>query len=127
MLLRVTPDVRGETHEKISTGQADSKFGFSLAEAQEALERVRASAGLALHGLHAHIGSQLLELEPFRRACAQLAALGDFKVLDVGGGLGVRYLEDQPQPPSIEEYLGTSPCRSSAATAGGCSSSRAAR
>ncbi len=106
VLLRVTPDVRGDTHEKISTGQADSKFGFSLEEVQDAVARVEASTGLALHGLHAHIGSQLLELEPFRRACAQLAALGDFKVLDVGGGLGVRYLEDQPQPPSIEDYVG---------------------
>jgi diaminopimelate decarboxylase len=64
--------------------------------------------GLSLQGLHAHIGSQLLDLEPFRRACAELAALGaDYPVLDVGGGLGVQYLPDQPPPPSIEEYLGT--------------------
>jgi diaminopimelate decarboxylase len=106
VLLRVTPDVRGDTHEKISTGQADSKFGFSMDEVQEAIARVRGTAGLALHGLHAHIGSQLLELEPFRRACAQLATLGDFQVIDVGGGLGAQYLEDQPAPPSVEDYLG---------------------
>ncbi len=106
VLLRVTPDVRGDTHEKISTGQADSKFGFSMHEVHEATARVRATPGLALHGLHAHIGSQLLELAPFRRACAELAKLGEFEVLDVGGGLGVQYLEDQPQPPSVEDYLG---------------------
>jgi len=107
VLLRVTPDVRGETHEKISTGQADSKFGFSIADAQRAIERVRSVRGLSLVGLHAHIGSQLLELEPFRREVAELAKLGDFELWDLGGGLGVRYTGDQPQPPPIEEYVGT--------------------
>ncbi|HYM55083.1 MAG TPA: diaminopimelate decarboxylase [Solirubrobacteraceae bacterium] len=106
VLLRVTPDVRGETHEKISTGQADSKFGFAMADAERAIERVRAVEGLSLQGLHAHIGSQLLELEPFRREAAELSRLGDFPVWDLGGGLGVRYTEDQPAPPSIEEYVG---------------------
>jgi diaminopimelate decarboxylase len=107
VLVRVTPDVRGETHEKISTGQADSKFGFSVADAAEAIERVRAIAGLSPAGLHAHIGSQLLDLEPFRREVSELAKLGDFEVWDLGGGLGARYTGDQPQPPSIEEYVST--------------------
>ncbi len=106
VLVRVTPDVKGETHEKISTGQADSKFGFAIADAREAIERVQRVEGLALQGLHAHIGSQLLSLEPFRRAVAELAKLGEFPVWDLGGGLGVRYTEDQPVPPSIEEYVG---------------------
>jgi diaminopimelate decarboxylase len=106
VLVRVNPDVRGETHEKISTGQADSKFGFSMSEAQAAIERVRATPGLTLEGLHAHIGSQLLALDPFRRACRELDALGEFPVLDVGGGLGVSYLEGQTEPPSVREYLG---------------------
>jgi diaminopimelate decarboxylase len=105
VLVRVTPDVRGETHEKISTGQADSKFGFSFAQAGEALERVRASDGLSLLGVHAHIGSQLLELEPFRAEVAELARLGDFPVWDLGGGLGVRYTTEQAPPPTIEEYV----------------------
>jgi diaminopimelate decarboxylase len=52
-----------------------------------------------------HIGSQLLDLEPFRLAVAQLATLGEHQVWDLGGGLGVRYTEDQPPPPSIEEYV----------------------
>jgi diaminopimelate decarboxylase len=106
VLVRVTPDVKGETHEKISTGQADSKFGFAIADAREAIERVQRVEGLALQGLHAHIGSQLLSLEPFRRAVDELAKLGEFPVWDLGGGLGVRYTEDQPVPPSIEEYVG---------------------
>jgi diaminopimelate decarboxylase len=105
VLVRVTPDVKGETHEKISTGQADSKFGFAMAEAPEAFARVRAVGGLSLQGVHAHIGSQLLELEPFRRAAAELARLGDFPVWDLGGGLGVSYTEDQPLPPPIEDYV----------------------
>jgi diaminopimelate decarboxylase len=107
VLLRVTPDVRGETHEKISTGQADSKFGFAVAHAAKAIARVQAVDGLSLAGLHAHIGSQLLELEPFRREVAELAKLGDFELWDLGGGLGVRYTSDQPQPPSIEDYVST--------------------
>ncbi|HSZ05717.1 MAG TPA: diaminopimelate decarboxylase [Solirubrobacteraceae bacterium] len=107
VLVRVTPDVRGETHEKISTGQADSKFGFAMAHAREAIARLQAVDGLSLHGLHAHIGSQLLGLEPFRREARELSTLGAFPVWDLGGGLGVRYTDDQQAPPSIEEYVGT--------------------
>jgi diaminopimelate decarboxylase len=106
VLLRVTPDVRGETHEKISTGQADSKFGFSMADASAAIARAQEVDGLALQGLHAHIGSQLLDVEPFRREAEGLAGLGDFPVWDLGGGLGVQYVEEQPKPPSVEEYVG---------------------
>ena len=113
VLIRVTPDVRGETHEKISTGQADSKFGFSMDDARAAIERVEGIDGLELAGLHAHIGSQLLELDPFRCEVAELAKLGSethppggFSVWDLGGGLGVAYTESQPSPPTIEEYVG---------------------
>ena len=95
VLVRVTPDVSGETHEKISTGQADSKFGFAMAEAGDAIARLQAVEGLSLQGLHAHIGSQLLGLEPFRREADELSKLGEFPVWDLGGGLGVQYTEDQ--------------------------------
>ncbi len=105
VLVRVTPDVRGETHEKISTGQANSKFGFAMAAAGEAIARLQALDGISLQGLHAHIGSQLLSLEPFRREAQELAALGEFPVWDLGGGLGVQYTEEQ-QAPAIEEYVG---------------------
>src|SRR4029077_8795803 len=106
VLVRVTPGVRGGTPEKISTGQADSKFGFAIEQAGEALARVRAVAGLSLQGVHAHIGSQLLGLEPFRAEVAELAKLGDFPVWNLGGGLGVRYTAEQQAPPAIEEYVG---------------------
>jgi diaminopimelate decarboxylase len=111
VLVRATPNVRGDTHEKISTGQADSKFGFAMDQVADAVERIRDIAGLALEGVHAHIGSQLFELEPFRREVAQLADLRElaqgsgFPTWDLGGGLGVAYTADQ-RPPAIEEYVG---------------------
>jgi diaminopimelate decarboxylase len=111
VLVRATPDVRGDTHEKISTGQADSKFGFAMDQVGAAVERVRAVAGLSLEGVHVHIGSQLLDLEPFRRKVSQLAGLSGlagpegFPTWDLGGGLGVAYTAGQ-SPPAIEEYVG---------------------
>jgi diaminopimelate decarboxylase len=106
VLVRVTPDVRGDTHEKISTGQANSKFGFAMSEASAAIERLGAIPGVSVLGVHAHIGSQILDLGPFRREVGELAKLGEFSVWDLGGGLGVRYTEAQPEPPAIEEYVG---------------------
>src|SRR5579862_2646418 len=104
VLIRVTPGVRGDTHEKISTGQADSKFGISLDDAPEAIARVRRARGLDLHGLHLHIGSQLFSVEPFRAAIAAIARLGEFPVYNLGGGLGVAYTDEQ-RPPAIEEFV----------------------
>ena len=106
ILIRVTPDVTGETHAAISTGQANSKFGFGLAEAPTAIERSTDTPHLKLVGLHCHIGSQLLALEPFRRAIAALATLGEFDVYNLGGGLGVAYQASQ-EPPSIADYVAT--------------------
>jgi diaminopimelate decarboxylase len=104
VLLRVTPDVRGETNDKISTGQADSKFGFSMADAPAAIARVEGSGALDLAGLHVHVGSQILELEPFRRAIEAIAPLGDFGTYNLGGGLGVAYTAAQ-EPPRIADYV----------------------
>jgi diaminopimelate decarboxylase len=106
VLIRVTPDVAGDTHHAISTGQADSKFGFSVAQAGEAIARLVAEPSLNLVGLHFHIGSQLFELEPFRAAVRAIAALGDFPVYNLGGGLGAAYTADQ-HPPSVERYVET--------------------
>ena len=104
VLIRITPDVAGDTHHAISTGQADSKFGFSMAHAREAISRASQTPHLELVGLHFHIGSQLLELGPFRRAIEAIAGLGSFGVYNLGGGLGVAYTADQ-HPPSPEEYV----------------------
>jgi diaminopimelate decarboxylase len=111
VLIRVTPGVKPSTHDFITTGQVDSKFGFGAGDASgaaAAIERVLASDKLELVGLHAHIGSQIFELEPYRLAIGALGELaGDWcKVVDVGGGLGVAYT-DEDRPPAIDDYVGT--------------------
>jgi diaminopimelate decarboxylase len=104
--LRVTPNVRGETHDGISTGQADSKFGVELADAPALIDRLEAHPLLDLRGLHMHIGSQIRDLAPFRRAVEAVVHLGDFPEIDLGGGLGVAYTSDMDVP-TIEQYADT--------------------
>ncbi len=109
-LIRLTPGIKADTHSYIQTGQIDSKFGFGLEDglAERAVERVRASKRLELVGLHAHIGSQIFELEPYTKA---IGILGEFtraldlelELLNVGGGLGIAYAADD-EPPSIDDY-----------------------
>jgi diaminopimelate decarboxylase len=106
VLLRVTPDVSGETHAAISTGQANSKFGLSPSDLPAAVDRLTGSGSLRLMGLHCHIGSQLVDLEPFRRAVVALAGLGDYPVYNFGGGLGAGYLTGHAAP-SVDAYLET--------------------
>jgi diaminopimelate decarboxylase len=109
VLIRVTPGIEPSTHSYIQTGQLDSKFGFGLEDglAAKAVAAVRASAHLRLVGLHAHIGSQIFELEPYVKAIEALAELADedCRVLNVGGGLGIAYTSED-EPPSIDEYVG---------------------
>jgi diaminopimelate decarboxylase len=104
VLIRVTPDVAGDTHQAISTGQADSKFGFSIDQARDAIARARTVPHLELVGLHFHIGSQLLELRPFRSAVRAISALGQFGVYNLGGGLGAAYTSSE-KPPAIADYI----------------------
>jgi diaminopimelate decarboxylase len=98
VLLRVTPGVEADTHHAVHTGHAGSKFGVRLSDAPAMIGRLEASTSLELRGLHMHIGSQLFDLEPFRAGIAALAALGDFEVVDVGGGLAATYTGDEPAP-----------------------------
>ena len=111
VLIRVTPGIRADTHSYIQTGQLDSKFGFGLEDglALRAIEAVRRSRHLELVGLHAHIGSQIFELESYVKAIEALGALaaadGDWcRLLNVGGGLGIAYTAED-EPPSIEAYV----------------------
>jgi diaminopimelate decarboxylase len=99
VLLRVTPGIRPDTHEKIATGQEDSKFGIPMAMLAEALERC-AAAGLEVRGLHAHIGSQVFELDVYETLADVLLAAGQFPVLNMGGGFAVAYTRDQSPPPA---------------------------
>ena len=108
VLLRVTPGVEAHTHEFVSTGQEDSKFGFTVSSgvAEEAVQRARNSKHIELLGLHAHIGSQVFDVRPFAKAVgvlAEFAAPYDFPELVVGGGLGVPYVEGESAP-SIQEW-----------------------
>jgi diaminopimelate decarboxylase len=108
VLIRVTPGIKPSTHDYVQTGQLDSKFGFGLEDglAARAIERVLASDALNLVGLHAHIGSQIFELEPYTLAIRALGELaGDWcRVVNVGGGLGIAY-SSEDAPPSIDSYV----------------------
>jgi diaminopimelate decarboxylase len=103
VLIRVAPGVSPATHPAISTGGPNTKFGLNLDDARVAIDRLRADDRFDLQGIHFHIGSQILELDPFRAALEAVAGLGDFRTYDLGGGLGVAYT-GADQPPSIEAY-----------------------
>jgi diaminopimelate decarboxylase len=103
VLLRVTPGIQPSTHEFIQTGQVDSKFGFQLDEVERAVDAC-ADAGLQLCGLHAHIGSQILDVDVFEKLGEVLAGMGDWPLLNLGGGLGIAYTAED-SPPSVEEYV----------------------
>ena len=111
VLVRVTPGVKPSTHQYISTGQIDSKFGFSLEGglAAAAVAACRAAANINLVGLHCHIGSQIFEIGAYRLAAQLLAAFvkeqggDDLTVMDMGGGLGIAYTRED-EPPSVEAF-----------------------
>ncbi len=103
ILLRVTPGVEAHTHEFVSTGQDDSKFGFTLSSgaASRAVEEAMTSAAVDLVGVHAHIGSQVFRVESFAEALGVVAGFAqnlDLPELSIGGGLGVAYIEGESAP-----------------------------
>ena len=127
--LRVNPDIEAGTHKKISTGTAETKFGIAWEEAEAGFAHARALDGVEAVGIDIHIGSQITDLTPFRRAFEKVGALlsalradgHDIRRLDLGGGLGVPYARhedgDNALPPEprayaqlIAETLGASGC-----------------
>lgn len=108
ILLRISPGVEAHTHEYIATGGQDSKFGFDLAseQAREAIVQLSDMPNLICTGLHAHIGSQIFDAEGFAVSVERLAALYaygcerglPFQVLNVGGGFGIRYTDEDAPP-----------------------------
>jgi diaminopimelate decarboxylase len=111
VLLRVTPGIEAGGHAAIQTGHAGSKFGVPPEDALEIIARAR-EAGLEMRGLHFHLGSQLLDDAPARSAIDWLASFAaeaqaelDWtpEVVNVGGGLGIQYVEGEPAP-NPEEY-----------------------
>ncbi|EJW20651.1 hypothetical protein IMCC14465_15380 [alpha proteobacterium IMCC14465] len=124
--LRVNPDIDAGTHEKISTGKAENKFGIAWDEAEASYAKAATLPGLEIIGIDIHIGSQITELTPFRNAFVKVAGLlekltdagHNITTLDLGGGLGIPYAPDDAHPPSPEDYanligeiFGNSGCR----------------
>ena len=110
--VRVNPDVDARTHAKIATGKAENKFGIPISRARDVYARAAKLPGLKVTGVDMHIGSQITELEPFDDA---FALLSDFvralradghaiSHVDLGGGLGIPYREDNEPPPHPEAY-----------------------
>ena len=112
LMLRFTPGIECHTHEYIRTGHLDSKFGFDPDQLEPVLKSLIGEPWAKLTGLHAHIGSQIFELEPHRDLAAVMADalklardLGHpVRDLNVGGGLGIRYTESD-DPPSIDRWV----------------------
>jgi diaminopimelate decarboxylase len=111
VLLRLTPGIEAGGHEKIMTGHLGSKFGVLPEDAGDVIERSR-GAGLELLGLHVHLGSQVVDDAPGRTLvewlagfCAELGWTPE--IVNLGGGLGIRYTLDDPEPPRPEEYART--------------------
>jgi diaminopimelate decarboxylase len=110
--VRVNPDVDALTHAKISTGKSENKFGVGIDEAREWFADSTRLTHVRLDGLHVHIGSQMLCLDPIQLALQRVAALWReltssgyaINSIDVGGGLGVRYRDGQDQPVSVQDY-----------------------
>ncbi|HWF65445.1 MAG TPA: diaminopimelate decarboxylase [Rhizomicrobium sp.] len=110
--LRVNPDIDARTHAKITTGTSETKFGVPFSQARAAYAKAARLKGIAIVGVDVHIGSQISELEPFDAAFRRIAELvialrgdgHDITRLDLGGGLGVPYIEDNQPPPDPAAY-----------------------
>jgi diaminopimelate decarboxylase len=110
--MRVNPDVDPKTHAKIATGKAENKFGIPISRAREIYARAAKLKGVRAIGVDMHIGSQIIDLQPFRDAFALLAEfVGVLRAdghsiahIDLGGGLGVPYREDNEPPPDPNAY-----------------------
>jgi len=110
--IRVNPDVDAKTHKKISTGKSENKFGIPIARAREVYARAAQLKGIEITGVDMHIGSQITDLDPFDNAAALLSELARDLMseghrlhhIDLGGGLGVPYREDNEPPPDPQAY-----------------------
>ena len=110
--LRVNPDVDARTHEKIATGKKENKFGIPIERARAVYAEAAALPGLEVVGIDVHIGSQLVELEPFEMAFRKVAELTEalradghnIRRLDLGGGLGIPYTRSNEAPPLPTDY-----------------------
>jgi diaminopimelate decarboxylase len=110
--IRVNPDVDPKTHAKIATGKSENKFGIPISRARDIYAHAAKLKGVRITGVDMHIGSQIIELDPFGDAFALLADfVGELRAdghtishIDLGGGLGVPYREDNEPPPDPDAY-----------------------
>ena len=110
--IRVNPDIDPKTHAKISTGKAENKFGIPISRARDVYRHAAKLKGVRVAGVDMHIGSQIIELDPFGDAFALLADFvrelradgHSIDHIDLGGGLGVPYREDNAPPPEPQAY-----------------------
>jgi diaminopimelate decarboxylase len=110
--IRVNPDIDAKTHAKIATGKAENKFGIPISRARDVYARAAKLKGVRVAGVDMHIGSQIVDLDPFADAFALLADfVGALRAdghtiehLDLGGGLGIPYREDNEPPPDPDAY-----------------------
>jgi diaminopimelate decarboxylase len=110
--IRVNPDVDAKTHAKIATGKSENKFGIPISRAREVYAHAARLKGLRVAGVDMHIGSQITDLQPFDDAFALLSEFvrtlrGDghhIEHVDLGGGLGIPYREDNEPPPDPDAY-----------------------
>ena len=110
--IRVNPDIDARTHAKIATGKSENKFGVPISRARDVYGYARTLPGLSIHGVDMHIGSQITDLQPFDDAFALLAEFvqtlradgHNIEHIDLGGGLGIAYRNDNHQPPPPEQY-----------------------
>lgn len=114
--IRVNPNVDAHTHKYITTGLSENKFGISMEMLEDVVDKALSFKNLNLIGLHFHIGSQLLEFEPFAMLCSRINDLQDkfeakgvtFKTINVGGGLGVDYVNPNENPiPDFATFFAT--------------------
>ena len=110
--IRVNPDIDPKTHAKIATGKAENKFGIPISRARDVYARAAKLKGVRIAGVDMHIGSQIVELDPFGDAFALLADFvralradgHSISHIDLGGGLGIPYREDNDPPPDPDAY-----------------------
>ncbi|HEY4981339.1 MAG TPA: diaminopimelate decarboxylase [Pseudolabrys sp.] len=116
--VRVNPDIDAKTHHKIATGKAENKFGIPISRAREVYAHAAKLPGLKVAGVDMHIGSQITDLDPFGNAFALLAEFvrtlrGDGHTIahvDLGGGLGIPYHDDNEPPPHPDAYAEVVKC-----------------
>ena len=104
VLIRVIPEIDARTHPSIATGGRSSKFGLPIDRVRDLVKTYRDHPSIRIRGVHLHLGSQIMDVEPFAEAVSVLASIGEFEIYNLGGGLGVNYSREDDAP-DLADYL----------------------